>query len=99
LFIWAATPCRFISDGRRFAARRLSLILHGDTSVAAPEEKLNEIYNAILANSVCDGYDDQEKEEQYETLKATLGIIVILFSPLSAVSLARLLHTHKEDID
>ena len=27
LFIWAATTCRFISDGKRFAARRLSLIL------------------------------------------------------------------------
>jgi hypothetical protein len=32
-------------------------------------------------------------------LKATLGAIVILFSSLSAVSLARLLHIPKEDID
>jgi NACHT domain len=101
LFIWAATACRFISDGRRFAVRRLSLILQGGISkkITAPEDKLNEIYNAILANSVSDEYDDQEKEELYKTLKATLGTIVILFSPLSAVSLARLLDIHKEDID
>jgi hypothetical protein len=52
-----------------------------------------------LANSVYDEYDDQEKEELYKMLKATLGTIVILFSPLSAVSLAKLLHTHKKDID
>jgi hypothetical protein len=99
LFIWAATACRFISDGKQFAVNRLSLILHGDISITAPEEKLNEIYNAILANSVSDEYTDQEKEELCRRLKATLGTIVILFSPLSTVSLARLLHIRKEDVD
>ncbi|KAI9861064.1 MAG: hypothetical protein M1813_005493 [Trichoglossum hirsutum] len=99
LFIWAATACRFISDGRRFAERRLSLILQGDVSITAPKEKLNEIYNTILANSVSDEYDDQEKEKLYEMLRLTLGAIVILFSPLSVASLASLLHIHKEVID
>jgi hypothetical protein len=97
LFIWAATACRFVSDGGLFAARRLSLILQGDNS-AAPEEKLNEIYLAILKNSVSNEYNNQEKEELYEMLKAILGTIVILFSSLSAVSLAKLLHIPEEDI-
>ena len=99
LFIWAATACRFIRDGKRFAIRRLSLILKSDTSVTAPEEKLNEIYMAILKNSISDEYDDREKEELYKMLKTTLGTIVILFSSLSAISLARLLQVPKDDID
>jgi hypothetical protein len=99
LFIWAATACRFISDGNRLAVSRLSLILQDNTSDAAPEKKLNEIYIAILTDSVSGEYGYQEKEELYEMLKATLGPIAILFSSLSAVSLARLLRIPKQDID
>lgn len=29
LFIWAATVCRYIKDGKRFASKRLALILNG----------------------------------------------------------------------
>jgi hypothetical protein len=99
LFIWAATSCRFIGNGRRFAARRLSQILQHDTSIVAPEEKLNEIYLAVLTNSISGEYDEQEKIELYRLLKLILGTIVILFSPLPALSLARLLHTPKRDVD
>jgi NACHT domain len=99
LFIWAATTCRLISDGRRFAGRRLSLILRGEASATASEERLNEIYITILTNSICDEYNDEEKEELYKMLKAILGTVVVLFSPLSAASLARLLYIRKEDID
>jgi hypothetical protein len=28
LFIWAATVCRFIREGRRFASKRLSIVLY-----------------------------------------------------------------------
>ena len=98
LFIWAATTCRFIADGKRFAGRRLSLILQSDASITAPEERLNEIYITILTNSISDEYDDEEKEEVYKMLKAILGTIIILYSPLSAVSLARLLYIPREDI-
>lgn len=31
LFIWAATACRFIREGRRYAAKRLSMMLDGST--------------------------------------------------------------------
>ncbi|KAH0551496.1 hypothetical protein GP486_007289 [Trichoglossum hirsutum] len=92
LFIWAATACRFIGNGEQFAEKRLSLILKGGPTVKGPEGKLNEIYVAILTNSVSDEYDDKEKEELYKMLKEALGTIVILFSSLSAISLARLLH-------
>jgi hypothetical protein len=34
LFIWAATACRFIREGRRFVADRLSILLKDDSSVS-----------------------------------------------------------------
>ncbi|OBT42047.1 hypothetical protein VE00_07428 [Pseudogymnoascus sp. WSF 3629] len=100
LFIWAATACRFIREGRRFARKRLDTILKGSSSaITAPEKHLNEIYLAVLKNSISSEYSDEEKDEICDMLKHTLGSTVVLFSPLSAFSLSRLLHLPKEDID
>jgi hypothetical protein len=91
LFIWAATACRFIREGKRFAAERLESILCNNhaTSVAL-ERHLNRIYTIVLKNSIQD-YADKEKEEQYKAIRYVLGSIVVLFSPLSAQSLDQLL--------
>jgi hypothetical protein len=91
LFIWAATACRFIRDGKRFAARRLETILRNDgKATATPEKHLNEIYTTVLENSIQD-YTDEEKKEQCRGIRYILGSIVALFSPLSAQSLDQLL--------
>ncbi|CAN9385388.1 unnamed protein product [Alternaria alternata] len=91
LFIWAATACRFIREGKRFAARRLETILRNDgKAAAAPEKHLNEIYTTVLENSIQE-YTDEEKEEQCRAIRYILGSIVALFSPLSAQSLDQLL--------
>ncbi|RFU31129.1 hypothetical protein B7463_g5199, partial [Scytalidium lignicola] len=100
LFIWAATACRFIREGKRFARRRLDIILKGSSSTAtAPEKHLNEIYLAVLKHSISSEYSDEEKEEACDMLKHTLGSIVVLLSPLSPSSLSTLLHLPKEDVD
>jgi hypothetical protein len=99
LFIWAATACRFVYEGRRFAAKRLSMILQGEASSSAPERALSSIYITVLRNSVQHDYDGQEKEDLYQLMRRILGSIVVLLSPLSAASLARLLHTPREDVD
>jgi NACHT domain len=98
LFIWAATACLFIRGGGQFAEDRLSLILQSDGSVTEPEDELNKIYITVLENSVNPAFTKQEKEKFYERLRRILGAIVVLFSPLSAVSLARLFHTPKEKV-
>jgi hypothetical protein len=99
LFIWAATACRFIREGKRFAARRLDTILRGSGStLTAPEKHLDEIYTTVLRQSVDPEYTDEEKEETYYMLRTTLGSIVILLSPLSTSSLSRLLGIKKEVI-
>ena len=99
LFIWAATACRFVREGRRFAMKRLSMILQGNTPISAPEKRLDEIYLTVLENSVPNEYDAQEKEEMYSILRKVLGAIVILFSPISLDSLAELLLVPKEEVD
>jgi hypothetical protein len=99
LFIWAATACRFIRDGRRFAVQRLNMMLQGDMSTIAPEKHLNEIYITVLENSVYQDYTEQEKEDVNKTLREILGSIVLLSSPLSADSLAKLLDKPTPDID
>jgi hypothetical protein len=99
LFIWAATACRFISEGRRFAKRRLSLILQDDTNGMPTEEKLDKIYLTVLKSSISGNYSEHEKNELCEMFKQIVGSIVIAFEALSADTLARLLSTSKEEVD
>ncbi|KAH9204323.1 hypothetical protein DL95DRAFT_246358, partial [Leptodontidium sp. 2 PMI_412] len=62
LFIWAATACRFVHEGRRFARKRLDTILKGSSSaITAPEKHLNEIYLAVLQHSISLEFSDEEK--------------------------------------
>jgi len=69
LFIWAATACRFIWEGKRFAAKRLETILRSDSNTtAAPEKHLDQIYITVLQNSVSADYTEEEREEQHRTL-------------------------------
>ncbi|KAH0558666.1 hypothetical protein GP486_004684 [Trichoglossum hirsutum] len=100
LFIWAATTCRFIREGKRFVAKRLDTILNSSGIAAtAPEKHLNEIYITVLRHSVSEEYTDEEKEELYYMLRQILGSIAVLFSPLSIYSLSTLLRVTKEDVD
>jgi hypothetical protein len=101
LFIWAATACKFISEGQRFASKRLDTILkrHGSAVTAAPEKHLDDIYFTVLEHSISLEYTDEEKDEAYNMLREILGTIAVLSSPLSVSSLKRLLCLAEEDIN
>jgi len=100
LFIWAATACRFIREGRRFAKKRLRMILEsGNTTINAPEKHLNGIYLTVLRQSISADYTPEEVEELRYVLKSLLGSIVTLFSPLSTQSLSNLLKISQEEVD
>ena len=96
LFIWAETAYRFVYGDRRFmlpiAKQRLHLILQDDRLVTKPEDELGKIYMTVLKNFANHDYDEEEKKKAYEMLRKTLGSIVLLFSPLSADSLASLIN-------
>jgi hypothetical protein len=100
LFIWAATACRFIREGKIFSKKRLATILESSsTTITAPEKRLNEVYITILRHSISLDYTDEEKEDLYSMLRHILGSLVVLFSPLSAHSLSRILQVKKQDIE
>jgi hypothetical protein len=98
LFIWAATACRFIREGKRFAPKRLDMILRDSQSaLTAPEKHLDEIYNTVLRQSISSEYTGDEKEEFYSLLRQILGSIITLLSPLCISSLSILIRVPKED--
>ena len=100
LFIWAATACRFIREGKLFAAKRLDMILESSgTAINAPEKHLDKIYLTVLRQSTSPDYTVEETEELLRILKNLLGSIVTLFSPLSTQSLSRLVNTSQEEVN
>ena len=101
LFIWAATTCRFIREGkkRKVIKNRLSSVLHSSSSITEPEKHLNEIYITVLKHSIPAEFSDEEKKEEFVLLRNTLGSIAVLLSPLSVHALSRLLFVPKEEIN
>jgi hypothetical protein len=98
LFIWAATACRFIREGKRFAPKRLEVILkNSQGTVTEPEKHLDEIYSTVLRQTVSSGYSTEERLELYGLLKKILGSIITLLSPLCVSSLSRLIRVPPED--
>lgn len=61
------------------------------------EEKLNEIYLTVLKSSI-QSYTKYKQKKRYKLLREATGAIVLLFSPLSAPSLAKLLDIGEQDI-
>lgn len=100
LFIWAATTCRFICEGRKtqIIKSRLSSVLQSSGSITEPTKHLNKIYTTVLRTSVAT-FSDEERQEVCVMVRHVLGSMVVLLSPLSARSLSRLLQTPKKDID
>ncbi|KAF1345606.1 hypothetical protein EJ07DRAFT_51567, partial [Lizonia empirigonia] len=93
LFIWAATACRFIEKGvtRKVMRDRLQTILQSSGPISEPEAHLNRIYTTVLTSSVPTTLTEKEKENHCLQARFILGSIVVLRSPLSALSLGRLL--------
>jgi hypothetical protein len=93
LFIWAATACRFIEDGgvRRVINDRLQTILRSNGPMSGPEEHLNKIYITVLTSSIPSTLTKEEKEQFCDRARYVLGSLVVLLSPLPALSLGRLL--------
>lgn len=99
LFIWASTACRYIRQGKRFAAKRLQTLIKGCLSEAGPEKQLDAIYTTVLEGLIQEDFEEEEKQMMCETLKEVVGGIVMLFSPLSAPSLANLFNREVSEID
>jgi hypothetical protein len=100
LFIWAATACRFISEGGLFAEERLHMLTDGSDrdSAASPEQHLNQLYLTVLQKSIQSSYTARELEKYYSMMRQILGSIVALSSLLSVASLSMLIHIPEQRV-
>ncbi len=95
LFIFAATVCRFIQDRRQSGPKnQLAKILEHQTS----RSNLDATYLPIL-DQLLVGLSESERYEKAERFEQVVGSIVILASPLSTFSLARLLAVPLDNVE
>jgi hypothetical protein len=95
LFIFAATACRYISDRRDNPAKLLEVVLQYQSAIHI--SKLDRTYLPILSQ-LFDDEDEVNKQRRTSEFRNIVGSIVVLESPLSISSLARLFQISKEDI-
>ena len=96
LFIFAATVYRFVNE--RSPEKRLAAILKDPAATSA--SKLNGTYIPIL-NQVLKDQDDPTggvSTELVQEFREIIGVIILLFTPLSVNTLGRLLDIPKDDI-
>ncbi|KAF2834198.1 HET-domain-containing protein [Patellaria atrata CBS 101060] len=95
LFIFAATVCRYIGDQRDNPKKRLEAVLQYQSVTHV--SKLDRTYLPIL-NQLFEDEDEADMQRRTSEFREVVGSIVVLESPLSIPSLARLLSIPKEDI-
>lgn len=67
--------------------------------ITEQEWYLNRMFVALLKQSINSKITDLERDHLYWMSRRILGSVVVLFSPLSAESLGRLLHVTKKEAD
>ena len=99
LFIWAATACRFISEGT-FAEDRLEMLADGSDcdSAAGPERHLDQLYLTVLQKFVQSSSTPRELGKYHSLKRQILGSIAALSSPLSTSSLSKLIRTPEQRV-
>ncbi|KAF2835297.1 HET-domain-containing protein [Patellaria atrata CBS 101060] len=95
LFIFAATICRYIGDRRDNPRKRLEAILQYQSVTYI--SKLDKTYLPILTQ-LFEDEDEVDMQRRTSEFREVVGSIIVLESPLSISSLARLLSIPKEDI-
>lgn len=95
LFIFAATVCRYIGTKGGNPEGYLSKVLEYQKSTFS---QLDRTYLPILEQLLVEQEDD-EKEAWLQAFRKVVGSIVVLESPLSIASLARLLKVPQKEIE
>ncbi|KAL6364621.1 hypothetical protein LRP88_02024 [Fusarium phalaenopsidis] len=97
LFIFAATICRFINDRKHGSpARQLEKVLQHQNRRGA--SKMHIIYSPVLSQQLADASAD-ERQHIIEEFRRVVGAIVTLASPLSTITLSRLIDIPQSTID
>ncbi|KAL6230102.1 hypothetical protein BDW75DRAFT_249043 [Aspergillus navahoensis] len=91
LFIFAATVCRFVEDRKWNPERRLQQFFN-DSS----ESKMDKTYRPILNQLVAE--DESDMNQLVEEFQKTIGVIILLTTPLSLRALVELVEMPEDEI-
>ncbi|KAJ5225761.1 hypothetical protein N7468_006986 [Penicillium chermesinum] len=91
LFIFAATVCRFVADKRWNPERRLQQFFEDSLG-----SKMDKTYRPILNQLLAE--DENDTDQLVEEFQKTIGVIVLLATPLSLSALTELLEMPEDDI-
>jgi hypothetical protein len=94
LFIYAATVCRYVGSKGSSPAAFLNKVLQYQKATFS---QLDRTYLPVLDQLLSEQEED-EKEPWLQAFQEVVGSIVVLQSPLSSASLARLLQVPQEEI-
>jgi hypothetical protein len=94
LFIYAATVCRYIGSKGSSPTAFLNKVLQYQKATFS---QLDRTYLPVL-NQLLSEQEDDERDMWLQAFREVVGSIVVLESPLSAVSLARLLQIPQDEI-
>jgi Mrp family chromosome partitioning ATPase len=94
LFIYAATVCRYVGSKGSSPTAFLNKVLQYRKATFS---QLDRTYLPVL-DQLLGEQEEDEKEAWLQAFREVVGSVVLLESPLSAVSLARLLQVSREEI-
>ncbi|KAF1939402.1 hypothetical protein EJ02DRAFT_302446, partial [Clathrospora elynae] len=94
LFIYAATVCRYVGKKGSNPKEYLNKVLQYGKSTFS---QLDRTYLPVLDQLLVEQEDD-EKETWLQAFQQVVGSIIVLESPLSIISLARLLQVQQEEV-
>jgi hypothetical protein len=94
LFIYAATVCRYVGSKGSSPTASLNKVLQYQKATFS---QLDRTYLLVLEQLLSEQEED-EKETWLQAFREVVGSVVVLESPLSAASLARLLQVPEEEL-
>ncbi|RII21467.1 vegetative incompatibility protein HET-E-1 [Alternaria sp. MG1] len=94
LFIYAATVCRYVGSKGSNPTAFLTKVLQYQKATFS---QLDRTYLPVLDQLLSEQEED-EKEAWLQAFREVVGSVIVLESPLSAVSLARLLQVPQEEV-
>ncbi|KAL2783949.1 hypothetical protein BJX66DRAFT_330305 [Aspergillus keveii] len=95
LFISASTIYRFISDDRWNPEKRIQAIL-ANTSIYV--SKMYSTYISVLHQLLVD-QDEQDSRQLVQEFRELIGIVILLATPLSVVTISQLVHMDLDSIN
>jgi WD40 repeat protein len=98
LFIYAATVYRYVTHSRRLAENRLEQIVQGNGNTGPATSNLDHLYNLVLTRVVETERESGETGALSVMFREVVGSIAIMFEPLPATGLARLIGQEEKDI-